>query len=84
MNDTTIRALLNAAYRVIENEDDTGCEDDMTVTSKSAVDELKAVVEGYREQENSIVDRIVDSMEDQVPPSEVVYDAVLQALRTSV
>ena len=40
--------LLEKADRVVDDSDDTGCSDDLTVTTKSSVEELRKAVAAIR------------------------------------
>jgi len=53
-----IMEFLEAADQVIDNADEEGCSDDLTVTSKSAVEKLKKVVDDYRQHECELANLI--------------------------
>ena len=44
---TTERELLEAVERLLETDDDTGCDGDLTVVAKSAVERLRKLLSGW-------------------------------------
>ena len=65
-----------AAERVVDSADDTGCDGDLTVCSKSAVAELGSILKQNRPEENSAVaseggDTSVDRPDNELSPSQL-------------
>lgn len=57
-----LRALLDAANAVVNNADNTGCSEDLTVTSQGAIDNLSNLLPDFRE--------FVEEWENNFPDSD--------------